>query len=194
MGHIERKKRDKEVIRNKIFHAAIDIATAEGWDAVTVRRISSAIEYTTSIIYGHFESKDDLLAKIADWGFFQLYIEVEKAIAKEEDSESQLFGASMVNWQFALKNKALNELMFRMKPTNSDNAAKGMMMLKSVFVRLAGTEEVESLVLNWICLRVGSINLLLQNSKTDKERKSAQQLYTEFMMRFIQSITIKKNS
>lgn len=187
MGHIERKQRDKEGIRNKIFHAAIEIATVEGWDAVTVRKISGAVEYTTSIIYGHFESKDDLLLKIADWGFLLLYIKMEKVITKEEEPEAQLLAASMVNWQFAVEHKALNELMFRMKPSNSENAAKGMEMIKSVFGRLTNTEKVESLVLNWICLRMGSIKLLLQNPMNDE--KYAQQLYVEFITRFIKSIT-----
>ena len=44
MGHIERKKRDKENIKNSILKAALDIAIAEGWQTVTIHRISEAIE------------------------------------------------------------------------------------------------------------------------------------------------------
>ncbi len=56
MGHIERKKREQQITRNSILKAALDIANAEGWQAVTIRKISESIEYTTSIVYSHFEN------------------------------------------------------------------------------------------------------------------------------------------
>ncbi len=192
MGHFERKQREKQQIKERILQAALDIAKAEGWQTVTIRRIADAVEYTTSIVYGHFESKEDLLDKLADSGFEQLYTKLEKVIARENDPSKQLLELSMINWKFAVDNKALYELMFSIKRTNSQNAAKGMELVKSIFVRLTGKQDVSAYVLNWLCLRRGCIHLLLQDNEPHKASGTSvkpEKLYTEFMTRFIESIT-----
>ena len=197
MGHLERKHREKQQIKDSILEAALAIAKAEGWQAVTIRRISDAIEYTTSIVYGHFESKEDLLEKLADSGFEQLYTKLEKVIARENDPSRQLLELSMINWKFAVEHKALYELMFSIKRTNSRNATKGMDLVRSIFVQLTGKQEVTAYILNWLCLRRGCIQLLLQDSELPKASAAAakpEKLYNEFMSRFIESIAAAKGS
>jgi AcrR family transcriptional regulator len=66
---------------NSVFGAyCFSASIAEGWQAVTIRRISEAIEYTTSFVYSHFENKDALLNEIMTNGFNQMYALSEKAL------------------------------------------------------------------------------------------------------------------
>ena len=60
MGHIERRQKEKEEMRKRIMDTTLKIAVSEGWDAVTIRKIANAIEYTPPIVYEHFKNKEDL--------------------------------------------------------------------------------------------------------------------------------------
>jgi AcrR family transcriptional regulator len=42
----------------RIVSAARIIAEREGWDAVTIRRLASEIEYSQPVLYSHFEHRD----------------------------------------------------------------------------------------------------------------------------------------
>jgi AcrR family transcriptional regulator len=192
MGHIERKKREKENIKKSILDAALNIAIKEGWQAVTIRRIAEAIEYTTSIVYGHFESKDALLLEIMNQGFTQLYALSEKALKEEVYPKNQLLTISELHWDFALANKELYNLMFNVNRPSGNMAFQGMNLIQDVFQNLTGesNEKIRSLILNWICLRHGCINLLLE-FKEHHENINPRELYIEFIERFITSITPK---
>ena len=72
MGITERREREKEEIRNKILDAARDLFAREGYEAVTMRRIAEAIEYSPTTIYIHFEDKDDLVLALCHEDFARL--------------------------------------------------------------------------------------------------------------------------
>jgi AcrR family transcriptional regulator len=192
MGHIERKLREKENTKNNILKAALDIAIADGWQAVTIRRIAEAIEYTTSIVYEHFENKEALLLEITNYGFRLLNQQGEKILSEELEPAEQLLKVSLSSWDFARNNKELYHLMFSMgKPSNED-ARKGMASIVGIFTKLTGKseDEIESYILNWICLRLGAINLLMNYQyENDDHKLKAREFYVEFIKRFISSIS-----
>ena len=72
MGTIERRDRERLETRAKIMDAARDLFARDGYDAVSMRRIADAIEYSPTAIYVHFKDKLDLLMNIcrADFGVF----------------------------------------------------------------------------------------------------------------------------
>jgi len=192
MGHIERKQREKENIRKSILQAALDIAVAEGWQGVTIRKIANAVEYTTSIVYGHFESKEALLQEISDNGFTTLYNRFIRALGKELNPRKQLMALSLANWDFAVENSELYQLMFDFGKPAGKVANKTQPLVKDIFVRLVGKSEadISSLMLNWICLRQGAIAQLMNFTEQEEMTKEdARKLYAEFIRRFISSIT-----
>ena len=58
MGIVERKERQKAELREQILDAARAIVLAEGFDALSMRKIADAIEYSPATIYLHFASRD----------------------------------------------------------------------------------------------------------------------------------------
>jgi Transcriptional regulator len=189
MSHIERKQREKDNLKKSLLKAALDIAIAEGWEAVTIRRIADAVEYTTSVVYGHFENKDALLMEIAEMGFKQLYECSIKVVNENEDPKKQLLAISLANWDFAMANKELYSLMFNYKKPTGTASIIGMELVESVFERLTGkrNEEMQKLFLNWKCLRRGCISLSMEFKEHD-ENINPRELFIEFMERFIVSI------
>lgn len=60
MGRKERRLREQQELKQSILDAAREIALAEGWRNVTMRKIAERIEYSHPAIYDYFENKDVL--------------------------------------------------------------------------------------------------------------------------------------
>jgi len=186
--HIERKQREQENLRKSILQAALDIAVAEGWESVTIRKIADAVEYTTSIVYSHFENKEAMLQELVEMGFVALNERFRKSVEKESDPRKQLLAISLVNWDYAFENDALYKLMFSSGKPTSKTAKQGSAMVDDIFIRLTGKkgDEIRALRLNWLCLRQGAISRLMSTDKQEADKNKA--LYMEFIERFISSI------
>lgn len=61
MASTDRRLREREELQTRILDAARDLFVKEGYEAVSLRRIAEAIEYTAPAIYTHFKDKADLL-------------------------------------------------------------------------------------------------------------------------------------
>jgi TetR/AcrR family transcriptional regulator, tetracycline repressor protein len=59
--------RQKEKLsREAVARAALDLADAEGLDALTIRRLATTLEVTPMALYWHFKDKDALLDGVAE--------------------------------------------------------------------------------------------------------------------------------
>src|SRR3954469_2941987 len=75
----ERKSRDREARRAQILSAARQIAEAEGWPNVTVRRLADQIAYSQPVLYSHFPSREAILDAVAIEGFQEIGLALEHA-------------------------------------------------------------------------------------------------------------------
>jgi AcrR family transcriptional regulator len=64
MGTKERREREREELRTKILDAARELFAREGYEAVSMRRIADAIEYSPTAIYVHFQDKAALMREL----------------------------------------------------------------------------------------------------------------------------------
>lgn len=111
MSTTERRERQKQATRNSILGAARQIARAEGWGAVTVRRVAERVEYAPPIIYEYFASKDALLEELQRLGFEQLADSLRHASEETGDSEARLLQMADAYWSFAQGQPELHQLM-----------------------------------------------------------------------------------
>jgi AcrR family transcriptional regulator len=72
MSIVERKERQRAERYELILAAARELAEAEGWDAVTTRRLAGLIDYSQPVLYSHFNGKGDIMAAVATRGFEEL--------------------------------------------------------------------------------------------------------------------------
>jgi AcrR family transcriptional regulator len=72
MSIADRKERQRAERYDLIVAAARDLAEAEGWDAVTTRRLAGLIDYSQPVLYSHFKGKADIMAAVANGGFEEL--------------------------------------------------------------------------------------------------------------------------
>ena len=108
---MERKQRDRQARRAQIISAARRIAELEGWPNVTVRRLSDEISYSQPVLYGHFGSREGILAAVAIEGFQELGVALEKA-RKRAQGGGAVASVAAAYLEFAVSSPALYEVMF----------------------------------------------------------------------------------
>ena len=68
----DRRERERAARRRLIITTARKLAEADGWDAVTTRRLSTEIEYSQPVLYKHFTGMEHIADAIAIDGFGEL--------------------------------------------------------------------------------------------------------------------------
>jgi AcrR family transcriptional regulator len=112
MTRLERRERERAERRQAIVTAARELAEAQGWDAVTTRRLSDRIEYSQPVLYSHFENRDAIIEAVAIEGFSELAAAMHHGKSKARSPEAALRGTARAYVEFALANPALYDAMF----------------------------------------------------------------------------------
>lgn len=111
MGVKERRERIKQATRQGILTGARQIAQQDGWGALTIRKVADFIEYSPSIVYEYFASKDEILHALMQDGFRMLAAAMERAQQSTDDPQEQVTRVIEAYWQFARDNVDLYQVM-----------------------------------------------------------------------------------
>lgn len=112
MGIKERRQRQRQQLREGILSAAREIASVEGWQAVTIRKIAALIEYSPPVIYEHFESKDEIFLELMRMGYAGQLEAVEAAASAASDPEEALLEMGHAWMDFAFRSPDLYQVMY----------------------------------------------------------------------------------
>jgi AcrR family transcriptional regulator len=85
MGIKERRKRQKENLRQEILDAARELFAREGYANVSMRKIADRIEYSPTTIYLYFKDKTELLTELCEETFAKLIQTQEKIVKNYSD-------------------------------------------------------------------------------------------------------------
>lgn len=112
MGIKERRERQRQELRGGILTAAREIASGEGWQAVTIRKIATLIEYSPPVIYEYFDSKDEILRELMRMGYTEQLEAVEAAGKAASGPEEALLGMGRAWMDFAFRSPDLYQVMY----------------------------------------------------------------------------------
>jgi AcrR family transcriptional regulator len=100
--------------RQQILTAARAVAEAEGWSAVTSRRLADAIGYTQPVLYTHFPGgKTEIMRTVALAGFAELAAATRAAVGRKTDARA-ITAVADVYLGFAAAHPSLYEAMFQL--------------------------------------------------------------------------------
>lgn len=111
MGISERREREREEVRRKILDAARELFARDGYEAVTMRKIAEAIEYSPTAIYLHFKDKESLVRELC-LSDFDALAKAFQRIAREPDPLERLRKVGLAYADFALEHPNHYRLMF----------------------------------------------------------------------------------
>ena len=108
----DRRERERSARRQLIVTTARRLAEAEGWDAVTTRRLSTEIEYSQPVLYKHFTGMDQVADAVALDGFGELAKVIREARLREGTASDALAGIAHAYLDFARESPAVYDAMF----------------------------------------------------------------------------------
>jgi AcrR family transcriptional regulator len=115
MSSTERRQRERARRHQLIITAARELAEAEGWDAVTTRRLAERVEYSQPVLYSHFKGKDAIVRAVAVEGFGDLAAALRRARRDTDSPREALRAAGRAYLDFAVARPALYAAMFVME-------------------------------------------------------------------------------
>jgi len=107
-----RRERERAARERLIVDAARELAEAEGWDAVTTRRLAERVEYSQPVLYSHFAGKDAIMAAVAVDGFGELAAALHAARTAAGGGKAALSAVADAYVEFADRRPALYDAMF----------------------------------------------------------------------------------
>jgi AcrR family transcriptional regulator len=148
----ERRERERADRRQVIVTAARQVAEAEGWDAVTTRRLADRIEYSQPVLYSHFENKDAIVAAVAVEGFGELALSLHNARERASSPDAAFREVASTYVEFAVANPALYDAMFSLatdlpfsRPDAPEELRAAFGELRESVTRLAGDRDPDTL-------------------------------------------------
>lgn len=111
---ISRFEREQVRLREEILKTALHIAESKGWSNVSIRKIASKIEYSTTKVYELFENKKHLLLELLRNGFTLLANQLEEAVSKYSDPQKKAIALGKAYCAFAWENGAYYRIMYGM--------------------------------------------------------------------------------
>lgn len=112
MSIVERKERQRAERYELILATARELAEAEGWDAVTTRRLAGLIDYSQPVLYSHFKGKAEIMAAVATRGFEELAARLEAATENVTGARNTLRNVCSAYLDFARSRPVVYEAMF----------------------------------------------------------------------------------
>ncbi len=107
-----RRERERAERERLIVTAARELAEAEGWDAVTTRRLAAEIEYSQPVLYSHFKGKGAIMAAVAVQGCADLAQEMRTARTAVKGTRKALAAVGEAYTTFGRRRPALYDAMF----------------------------------------------------------------------------------
>jgi AcrR family transcriptional regulator len=128
MGSGERRERERAAVRERILSAARELFAQRGIDAVTMRGIAGAIEYTPAALYVHFRDKNDLLRALCRNDFAALN-EQQRRVSRVADPVERIRRIGLAVVKFAVTHPNHYRFMFmtplKVEPAEEDLARRG---------------------------------------------------------------------
>jgi AcrR family transcriptional regulator len=112
MSVTDRRLRERAQRHDLIIAAARDLAEAEGWEAVTTRRLAELVEYSQPVLYSHFDGKDAIVRAVAIEGIADLAAQLRQARSVVDEPGPALRAVCNAYLIFAAERPALYEAMF----------------------------------------------------------------------------------
>ena len=147
----DRRTRERQQREQLIVSTARELAEAEGWDAVTTRRLAEAIEYSQPVLYSHFSGKDAIVRAVALEGFTQLAATLRDARHLARSPRPALLALAHAYLEFARTRPALYDAMFTLaelpfgQPDTPAPLHEGFAELRQALAPFAPARNVDTL-------------------------------------------------
>ncbi|WP_366924503.1 TetR/AcrR family transcriptional regulator [Metallumcola ferriviriculae] len=86
----ERQLRQREATKNEILDAAREIVFKEGFQGLSVRKITNQLDYSPAIIYHYFKNKNEIIETLVSEGYKRIFAAVSSITRNEDEPEKEI--------------------------------------------------------------------------------------------------------
>ena len=108
----DKKAAQNAALKQEIIAQSWAIIEESGWQALSIRRIAEAIEYSVPVIYKHFENKEAILEHFIKTGFQSLTDRLAWALSPGASATEQVQQLATAYWTFAATQTKHYEMMY----------------------------------------------------------------------------------
>ncbi|HEY3881124.1 MAG TPA: TetR/AcrR family transcriptional regulator [Trebonia sp.] len=171
MAEPDARTRRADERRQRILDVARDAAEADGWAAVTSRRLADAIGYTQPVLYGHFPGgKTEIMRTVALAGFAELAAATRAAVGRKTGARA-VAAVARAYLDFGTEHPALYEAMFQLpldaRFAQDDNEAELRAAFDAIAAVLGGDETATEVL--WSALH--GMSLLERSGRMRPEHR-----------------------
>lgn len=112
MTSLTRKERDFKNRERLIIDKSRELFFKHGFGSVTIQDICDAIEYGRSVIYSHFQSKEEIYAHIKLEGITLLADHLNTLNTNAKNKETEFIKSSKIFYDFYASNNSLYNAIF----------------------------------------------------------------------------------
>lgn len=109
------KARSQEVInfqKQQMSKAALEIIVKEGYNSLSIRKLSKSLQVSPTTIYNYFKSRDEIYIYVLNRGFEMLFEEFIKACASLSKPVDRLKALCETFLSFSIRERDLTFIMF----------------------------------------------------------------------------------
>ena len=176
------QKRDqrREATRRLILDAATELAAAEGWPGVTMRKVADRVNYSHPALYAYFATKEDLLLALLHEGLALYTAALRAAADAAKTPEDAVLALARVLWEFPWQHQELYQVMhglggvaFANAETRAEGRASVAPAVAAVGSLLArhgyDPADAERLCVTFWCTMHGLVSLTMAGRFTREE-------------------------
>lgn len=108
------KARSPEMInfqKQQMSKAALDIIVREGYDSLSIRKLSGKLKISQSTIYNYFKNRDEIYIYVLNNGFELFYLELAAACELKTDPVEKLRSLCRSSLSFCIRERDLAYIM-----------------------------------------------------------------------------------
>jgi AcrR family transcriptional regulator len=133
----ERRERQRAERHQLIITTARELAEAEGWEAVTTRKLADKVEYSQPVLYGHFANMEAIRDAVAIEGIGEMAEQMREARLAVPQSEA-IRAICTAYLAFAAAHPAAYQAMFSLPTQVKWASAETPAPLRAAFAEIVG--------------------------------------------------------
>ncbi|MGN0470192.1 MAG: TetR/AcrR family transcriptional regulator [Acutalibacteraceae bacterium] len=177
----ERQQQKNAETRNAIINAAIEIGLEEGFDELSIRKITDKLGYSVAIVYHYFKDKQEILNTIHNQTSMELMESVKACIKPERSFEKNCKIVYKMISEILVYHPDTFKLIFlnQYSPNNESIKPWLNMIKQSIEYGKSKGElrEVDSEILSYILLDAFVVNQMIINEKENITNERVEEIF-----------------
>lgn len=181
MGRERQQQRNAET-RTAILNTAIEIGLEEGFDELSIRKITDKLGYSAAIVYHYFKDKQEILDTIHNQTSMELMKSVEACIKPERTFEKNCKVVFKMVYEISIHNPDRFKLILLNKYSyNSESIRPWLDMVKQCVeygISKGELKEIDSEVVAYILLDTFVVNQMIINKENYLDHERIEQIFS----------------